>query len=50
MCLTGRLIRRFVDKPFPALEPNFPLEDGMDLKPYGIPGRVAYAVDRAVIL
>jgi glyoxylase-like metal-dependent hydrolase (beta-lactamase superfamily II) len=38
--LTGRLIRRFVDKPFPALEPDLLLEDGMDLKPYGIAGRV----------
>jgi glyoxylase-like metal-dependent hydrolase (beta-lactamase superfamily II) len=38
--LTGRLIRPLVDKPFPSLEPEIWLEDGMDLKPYGIPGRV----------
>lgn len=37
---TGRLIRPFVDKPFPALQPDLLLEDGMDLKPYGIGGRV----------
>jgi glyoxylase-like metal-dependent hydrolase (beta-lactamase superfamily II) len=37
---TGRLIRPVVDKPFPAVEPDVRLDDGMDLKPYGIAGRV----------
>ncbi|HLJ92157.1 MAG TPA: MBL fold metallo-hydrolase [Gemmataceae bacterium] len=38
--LTGRLIRPFVDKPFPAMEPDVLLEDGTDLSPYGIVGRI----------
>jgi glyoxylase-like metal-dependent hydrolase (beta-lactamase superfamily II) len=38
--LTGRLIRPFVDRPFPAVEPDLTLEDGMDLRPYGLAGRV----------
>jgi glyoxylase-like metal-dependent hydrolase (beta-lactamase superfamily II) len=38
--LTGRLIRPFVDKPFPSLEPDLFLEEPMDLKPYGIAGRI----------
>jgi glyoxylase-like metal-dependent hydrolase (beta-lactamase superfamily II) len=38
--LTGRLIRPVVDKPFPALEPDLLLEDGTDLTPYGVAGRV----------
>jgi hydroxyacylglutathione hydrolase len=38
--LTGRLIRPFVDRPFPTVEPDLLLEDGMDLRPYGLAGKV----------
>jgi glyoxylase-like metal-dependent hydrolase (beta-lactamase superfamily II) len=38
--LTGRLIRPFVDRPFPAVEPDLALDDGMDLRRYGLAGKV----------
>jgi glyoxylase-like metal-dependent hydrolase (beta-lactamase superfamily II) len=38
--LTGRLIRPLVDKPFPAVEPDLELAEGMDLRPYGLAGTV----------
>jgi glyoxylase-like metal-dependent hydrolase (beta-lactamase superfamily II) len=38
--LTARLIRPFVDKPFPALEPDLLVDEGTDLKPFGVRGRV----------
>ncbi len=38
--LEARLIKRFVDKPFPAVEPDFVFDSGLDLAPYGVDGRV----------
>jgi glyoxylase-like metal-dependent hydrolase (beta-lactamase superfamily II) len=38
--LTGRLLRPFVDWPFPAVEPDLELAEGMDLRPYGLAGQV----------
>src|SRR5262249_18504328 len=36
--LTGRLIRPLVDKPFPSLEPDLWLNEGFNLRPYGLAG------------
>jgi glyoxylase-like metal-dependent hydrolase (beta-lactamase superfamily II) len=38
--LEARLIRPFVDKPFPSVEPDVVFDNEMDLAPYGVNGRV----------
>jgi glyoxylase-like metal-dependent hydrolase (beta-lactamase superfamily II) len=38
--LTGSLIRPFVDRPFPKLEPDILVGEETDLRPYGVPGRI----------
>ncbi len=38
--LTGYLIRPFVDRPFPKLEPDILVGEETDLRPYGVPGRI----------
>lgn len=38
--LEARLIRRFVDFPFPAFAPDLELDAPFDLTPYGVAGRV----------
>ena len=38
--LEARLIRPFVDKPFPAVEPDVVFDQELDLAPYGVDGRV----------
>ena len=34
------MIKRFVDKPFPAVEPDLVFDQELDLAPYGVEGRV----------
>ena len=41
--LEARLIRPFVDKPFPAVEPDVVFDQELDLAPYGVDGRVVMA-------
>ncbi|MDP1580380.1 MAG: MBL fold metallo-hydrolase [Candidatus Didemnitutus sp.] len=36
----GRIIRPFVDEPFPAFEPDLLFRDGFPLEPYGVRGKV----------
>lgn len=38
--LEARMIKRFVDKPFPAVEPDLVFDQELDLAPYGVDGRV----------
>lgn len=38
--LESRLIKPFVDKPFPAVKPDFVFDSELDLTPYGVDGRV----------
>lgn len=38
--LTGRLIRAYVDRPFPPVEPDLALDEAFDLARYGLAGRV----------
>jgi glyoxylase-like metal-dependent hydrolase (beta-lactamase superfamily II) len=38
--LEARLVRPFVDKPFPAVEPDLVFDHELDLAPYGVDGRV----------
>jgi glyoxylase-like metal-dependent hydrolase (beta-lactamase superfamily II) len=38
--LEARLIKPFVDRPFPALEPDICFDDALDLTAYGVDGRV----------
>ncbi len=38
--LEARLIKPFVDKPFPSIEPDVVFDNEMDLAPYGVNGRV----------
>lgn len=38
--LTGRLIRPFVDRPFPPSTPDLALEESTDLKAYGLAARI----------
>lgn len=38
--LESRLVRPFVDKPFPEVEPDVVFDQELDLTPYGVDGRV----------
>ncbi len=38
--LEARMIKPFVDKPFPAVAPDVVFDDELDLAPYGVDGRV----------
>jgi glyoxylase-like metal-dependent hydrolase (beta-lactamase superfamily II) len=38
--LETRLVKPFVDKPFPSVEPDVVFDNEMDLAPYGVDGRV----------
>jgi hydroxyacylglutathione hydrolase len=40
ICLTARLARPFLNRPFPGMEPDIVMKAEMDLNPFGVDGRI----------